>query len=95
MTAGSHPLRRLVRLVAGWAFVLLGIVGLFLPILQGVLFLFVGITLLSLASPRVRLWRIRLGRRFPAFRATQQRARAWMVRQRARFGRRAPPSSPS
>ena len=95
MRAGSNPLRRLFRLVAGWLFILLGIAGLFLPILQGVLFLFVGITLLSLASPRVRLWRIRLGRRFPAFRVGQQRSMAWMTRQRARFGRRAPPSSPS
>jgi len=92
MNSASHPLRRLALLVAGWAFVLLGIAGLFLPVLQGVLFLFIGITLLSLASPRVRLWRIRLGRRFPAFRAGQEKARAWLKRQRARFGR---PSSPS
>lgn len=94
MSTPSHPWRRLVRLIAGWAFVLLGIAGLFLPILQGVLFLFVGIALLSAASPRVRLWRIRLGIRYPAFRAGQEKARTWMARQRARFGRKGRSASP-
>ena len=90
----SHPWRRLVRLVLGWTFVLLGVAGLFLPVLQGVLFLFVGVALLSLASPRVRLWRMRLGARYPAFRAGERKARDWLARQRARFGGGPRPSSP-
>jgi len=82
----SRDRRRWARLVAGWTFVLLGVAGLFLPILQGVLFLFVGITLLSLASPRVRLARMRLGARFPAFRAGHERARVWLRRRRGQVG---------
>jgi uncharacterized membrane protein YbaN (DUF454 family) len=43
----NYGLKRVLILVAGWAFILLGIVGLFLPILQGVLFLLIGLLLLS------------------------------------------------
>lgn len=34
-------------LIAGWAFVLVGIAGLFLPVLQGVLFILIGLFILS------------------------------------------------
>jgi len=44
MNPGS---KRIVVLIAGWSFILLGIVGLFLPFLQGVLFILVGIIILS------------------------------------------------
>lgn len=44
---------RLVLLGIGWALILLGIAGLFLPILQGVLFLVMGAAVVSLASQRV------------------------------------------
>lgn len=39
--------KRAVVLVVGWAFILLGIAGLFLPILQGILFLLIGLFILS------------------------------------------------
>jgi len=39
--------KRIVILIVGWTFILLGIVGLFLPILQGVLFILVGLIILS------------------------------------------------
>ena len=38
--------RRLV-LLTGWGFILLGLAGLFLPILQGLLFLLIGLVILS------------------------------------------------
>ena len=80
--------KRLVFVVLGWIFLLLGVAGLFLPVLQGILFLFVGVSLLSLGSPRVRLMRQRLGQRYPALRRGEEKARAWMKRQRRRMGRR-------
>ena len=43
----NAALKRASILVLGWAFVLLGIIGLFLPILQGVLFILIGLFLLS------------------------------------------------
>lgn len=40
-------LKRIAVLAVGWFFVALGVVGLFLPILQGVLFLLIGLIILS------------------------------------------------
>ena len=39
--------KRAAVLVVGWAFVLVGIIGLFLPVLQGVLFILIGLFILS------------------------------------------------
>ena len=39
--------KRVLVLVIGWAFIALGIVGLFLPVLQGILFLLIGLVILS------------------------------------------------
>jgi uncharacterized membrane protein YbaN (DUF454 family) len=39
--------RKILTLLAGWAFILFGIVGLFLPFLKGILFLFIGLVILS------------------------------------------------
>lgn len=40
-------MKRVLWLVAGWAFILLGVVGLFLPFFQGVLCLMIGLIILS------------------------------------------------
>jgi hypothetical protein len=47
---------RISVLTVGWLMVLLGIVGLFLPILQGGLTLALGLALLSIASQTMHLW---------------------------------------
>lgn len=39
--------KKIVLLLLGWGFIVLGLIGLFLPILQGVLFLIVGLLILS------------------------------------------------
>ena len=39
--------KKILMLLVGWAFILFGIVGLFLPFLKGILFLFVGLVILS------------------------------------------------
>ncbi|HVO15328.1 MAG TPA: hypothetical protein VMV26_08950 [Alphaproteobacteria bacterium] len=72
----------------GWAFIVLGALGLFLPILQGVLFLLVGLFLLSSVSPRIRLLRQRLRSRARArypewtakFEDAEGRAKHWVRR---------------
>lgn len=38
---------KLLRIAAGWIFIILGILGLFLPVLQGILFLIIGLFLLA------------------------------------------------
>ncbi len=46
--------KRVLRVGAGVVFLVLGILGFFLPVLQGILFTFIGLTLLSRESRRVR-----------------------------------------
>ena len=92
----SRRVRHYVILSLGWFFIFLGILGLFLPILQGILFLCIGALLLSGESPRMRLLVMKLGRRYPKFRialtAAKSKARSW--RDRIRLGRRPAPGPP-
>ena len=46
----KQRLKRYAVLALGWLFIFLGILGLFLPILQGILFLTIGLILLSKES---------------------------------------------
>ena len=59
-------IKRLALIAAGWALLVLGTAGLFLPILPGVLFLLVGLYILSLEYEWARRWVGALRRRFPA-----------------------------
>ena len=61
----AHPVWRMTKVVVGIALLVLGVVGLFLPILPGVLFLFLGLALLSTESRRVRGVMVALRRRYP------------------------------
>lgn len=67
--------KRWLILAAGWFFIFLGILGIFLPILQGVLFLAIGSYMLSLESPWVRKKMLTLQRRYPKLSATLDEAR--------------------
>jgi len=58
--------RAILRITAGWIFLVLGLLGLFLPLLQGILFLAIGAYLLAPHVPffaRLRAW---FYRKFPA-----------------------------
>ena len=76
--------KRVLVLVAGWSFILLGIAGLFLPFLQGVLFILVGLILLSSQYAWARLLLRKLRQRFPrigrAADAAAARAANWLQR---------------
>jgi uncharacterized membrane protein YbaN (DUF454 family) len=56
---------RVARIASGVTLVVLGILGLFLPFLQGFLFLAIGLTLLTRESPRLRNLLRRLRDRLP------------------------------
>ena len=81
-------LSRIKWLVAGSAFVVLGIIGLFLPILQGVLFIVIGFMCLAKGSALVRSKKMTLKKRFPKFGSKltllEQKARDWKMRWRKR-----------
>ena len=61
----SARFKRIALIVTGWIFILLGIVGLFLPVLQGILFLLVGLVILSAEYHWARKLLERLHNRFP------------------------------
>lgn len=46
--------RKVFDWIAGLSLILLGIVGLFLPVLQGILFIFAGLAILGSHSPLAR-----------------------------------------
>jgi uncharacterized membrane protein YbaN (DUF454 family) len=75
-------LKRIVILSLGWSFLLLGIVGLFLPILQGILFILIGLVILSTEYAWAHRLLGRLKTRFPAItqktRAAAARAHRWL-----------------
>jgi uncharacterized membrane protein YbaN (DUF454 family) len=80
-----HPLAHAVRWLAGWAFLFLGVLGLFLPVLQGILFLAVGFALLAPYVPLFRRARRSVYRRFPRIRTTVRGIkRRWRGTKKAR-----------
>lgn len=83
-----NNLKRAAILGLGWLFIILGIVGLFLPVLQGVLFLLIGLALLSKESRFVRRFLAYLRMRYPKLstriRDAQKRAHRWWDRVRGR-----------
>jgi uncharacterized membrane protein YbaN (DUF454 family) len=76
--------KRWLILIAGWGFVVLGIAGLFLPVLQGILFLLIGLVLLSGEYLWAHRLLTKLRARFPwvagQFHQASERARAWLSR---------------
>jgi len=79
---------RLVRLVSGWLLLILGIIGCFLPILQGFLMMAAGLALLSRESPFIKR---QLRRLSPYYRLVRLRYHAWEEKRRQkRRGREGP-----
>lgn len=79
----ARHLNRVFVLVLGWALIALGVVGLFVPILQGILFIILGLLVLSRESRTARFWLDRLAERFPT---AHERARKVKDKLRYRFG---------
>lgn len=82
--AMNKPLKRALVLIAGWTFLLLGIAGLFLPILQGVLFIVIGLAILSSEYVWAHNLLRKLRERFPRISSKadegMKRASAWIQR---------------
>jgi uncharacterized membrane protein YbaN (DUF454 family) len=74
--------RRVLVLVVGWGFLLLGIAGLFLPILQGILFILIGLVILSTEYVWAHHLLNRLHQRFPKLarplEIAREKARRWI-----------------
>ena len=81
-------LRHWLLVGLGWGFVVLGIVGLFLPILQGILLLAIGAAILAGESARARLLLRRFGKRYPAIGKMTAMVRIKVAAVRRRLWRR-------
>ena len=75
-----------LTMIVGWTFIALGIAGLFLPVLQGILFLMIGLIILSSEYAWAHNVLEKLRERFPRvgarFHEASEKARAWMNRTR-------------
>ncbi len=80
----ARLIKRIAVLTLGWLFILFGIVGLVLPVLQGVLFLLIGLALLSTESETARLLLERVRGHFPRLseriEIAEERALQWWNR---------------
>ena len=63
----NPQIKRALIFIVAFVFIALGILGLALPFLQGILFLAIGLILLSIASPRARSWIEHHTRKYPKF----------------------------
>jgi hypothetical protein len=82
-------LKRVGIQVIGWLFVILGIAGLFLPFLQGFLFLFIGLLILSSEYVWAHNLVERMKQRFPRIGRHLDNASArWRAWRERRFQRR-------
>ena len=82
-----QTIKRWLFLVAGWTFILLGIAGLFLPVLPGILFLAIGLVILSSEYVWAHNLVQRLRARFPSFAShfdkATDKAQSWLGRMSA------------
>ena len=60
-------IKKIGLLIIGWFFIVLGILGLFLPILQGILFILIGLAILSSRSKLIRRFLKHLEERYPHY----------------------------
>jgi uncharacterized membrane protein YbaN (DUF454 family) len=70
----NPKLKRVLVIVVGWIFLVLGFAGLFLPILQGVLFLLIGLIILSTEYVWAHHLLNRFRKRFPKLGRTADEA---------------------
>jgi uncharacterized protein len=71
----TRGIKKALVLVVGWTFILLGIAGLFLPVLQGILFLMIGLVILSTEYVWAHHLLAKLRARFPKLAETVDRAK--------------------
>jgi uncharacterized membrane protein YbaN (DUF454 family) len=58
-------IKKIGMLIIGWLFIVLGIFGLFLPFLQGILFILIGLAILSSRSEIIKRVLRHLEERYP------------------------------
>ena len=67
--------KKIAAIIVGWAFVVTGVIGLFLPLMQGILFIIIGLTILSTEYVWAHHLLGKLRSRFPRIAIYSDRAR--------------------
>lgn len=91
----SRLLKKWLTLVAGWGFLLLGFIGLFLPVLQGILFIVIGLVILSAEYAWAHRLLQRAKQKFPGIARHVERAKEFVEKHMRRMGTRRPDSAPA
>ncbi len=80
----NRQLKRILVLIVGWAFILVGIAGLFLPVIQGILCIIIGLMILSSEYVWAHNLLQKLKARFPRMAALseqgKEKAQEWLAR---------------
>ncbi len=79
---GSKSVFKIGRITAAIILIILGFFGLFLPVLQGILFLAAGCLLLTVDFKPFRKWLYRLKKRYPQIRKPLRDSRRWLFRKK-------------
>jgi len=77
-----NAIKKLGLLIIGWLFIVLGILGLFIPILQGILFIMIGLAILSSRSEMIKRFLKHLEKRYPRH---HERIETWEKKVRGWF----------
>jgi uncharacterized membrane protein YbaN (DUF454 family) len=77
-------IKRIGLLIVGWLFIVVGIIGLFLPFLQGILFILIGLAILSSRSKLIKRFLKHLEERYPHH---HERVEIWREKIRNWFGK--------
>jgi uncharacterized membrane protein YbaN (DUF454 family) len=77
-------IKKVGLLIIGWFFIALGILGLFLPFLQGILFILIGLAILSSRSEIIKRFLKHLEERYPQH---YERIEIWREKIRNWFGK--------
>ncbi len=73
-------LKRILIRIAGVFFLVLGLIGLALPFLQGILFLVIGAILLSISSTRIRSWVESHTHKYPKTHEYFEKTERWLMK---------------
>ncbi len=80
----NRQVKRVLVLIVGWIFILVGIAGLFLPVIQGILCLLIGLMILSTEYVWAHHLLRKLRERFPKIAALSdqaaEKAQKWISR---------------
>jgi uncharacterized protein len=77
-----ESIKRIGLLIIGWLLIVLGTIGLFLPILQGILFILIGLAILSSRSETIKRLLKHLEERYPQH---HEKIEVWKERLRKWF----------